>query len=182
VKFKISLKDENEFEQLVKELSESEFRSSADELTGAVTKEAGERLHAKIVGNFQNGRPDWPALSQVTAELKGHAQPLVDSGMLLRNITLTFVGETALVGIPDGAQYPDGTEVDLVASVMEDGAVIRVTERMRNFFAARGFPLRKETEVIMIPARPFFEPAVKELEDELPEILEEVFEKGKLLK
>ena len=43
--------------------------------------------------------------------------------------------------------------------------------------ASKGFPLRKETEVIVVPARPFFEPAVTELEAEMSDILEDASKK-----
>lgn len=174
MKLKISLEDAGEVDDLIKELTGAALEKT---LVGGVrqkVRDAATSLHQKLLQNIDNGRPDWPELSEVTRELKGSDKPLNDSGTLRQAIQLRFVGETALVGIPEGSAYPDGTPVDLVAGVMEEGAVIKVTDRMRAFFGGRGFPLRKDTQVIVIPARPFFEPAVKEFMDELVGMVAEV--------
>ena len=47
---------------------------------------------------------------------------------------------------------------------MEYGAVIRVTPKMRSYLGSQGIHLRKETETLRIPARPFIEDSTKEIE------------------
>ena len=64
----------------------------------------------------------------------------------------------------------------MIGAVHEDGATIPVTAGIRRFFASKGFPLRADTKFITIPARKWFEPAVKELEEYAPEILDPLFE------
>lgn len=169
--FKVKISGRQSLGAFIEELNAEGMKKHLDEVMPEVVQEVANRLWTKIVFNLQNGRADWPALSRVTEEIKGSAQPLRDQGDLQNAIRVAYIGQTALVGIPDGMQHRDGTDLQLIAAVMEEGAVITVTDRMRGWMAARGFPLRKDTQVIVIPARPFFEPAVREVEAELPEIL-----------
>ena len=54
-------------------------------------------------------------------------------------------------------RYSDGISVAEVARVQNYGANIRVTEKMRKWFAAQGFPLKESTQNIIIPPRPFMD-------------------------
>ena len=47
------------------------------------------------------------------------------------------------------------------ALIQEYGAVIPVTKKMRGWFLAQGFPLKKSTTEIIIPPRPFLRKALK---------------------
>lgn len=49
----------------------------------------------------------------------------------------------------------DGGEIGMIAAVHEYGAKIPVTQKMRGWFAANGYPLRKDTKYIIIPERSF---------------------------
>lgn len=172
MRLSIRLKPEAAFDGLLAELSGGSLQARLDAAMPGMVKAVAETMQRKVVANIENGRPDWPALSGMTVELKGHRQPLVDSGELLRSIQIQYVGETALVGIPDGMKRSDGAAMDEIAARMEDGTTFEVTEKMRRFFAAKGVSLRAETRFLVVPSRPFFEPAVEETREDLPEILE----------
>lgn len=53
-----------------------------------------------------------------------------------------------------GVIAPD-SELEMKAKVNEYGATIPVTDKMRGWFAANGYPLKKETKKIVIPERSF---------------------------
>lgn len=72
----------------------------------------------------------------------------------------------AKAGILKNKRYPgkDGKEgITLVenALIQEYGATIPVTDKMRKWFMAQGFPLRKDKTTIVIPPRPFLRTALK---------------------
>lgn len=62
------------------------------------------------------------------------------------------------VGIPKDAVSRDGDDLNMVAAVMEGGITISVSDKMRDYFAAQGRPLKQSTTHLEIPARPFLEP------------------------
>lgn len=173
---KVRIKSATGFERLIDDLE-----AAAGGMPGVmddVEMAAAETLKIRIQNAIEQGSPDWPELSKVTVTLKGHSRALEDTGTLKNSITVVKLDGSVLVGIPDEAVYPDGTPVSDIASLMEDGASIEVTDKMRGFMAAKGFPLRKETKYIVIPARSFFERALAEFETEdLPGIVEKASEK-----
>lgn len=175
--FNVKITNEREFDDLIDELSDRKLAASFERVMPDLTRRVGEELHRRIVENINNGRSEWPPLSGATKIIKGSEQPLIDTGQLLRSIQLQIGADSVLVGIPDGMIREDGTEMDLVAAVMEDGTVFEVTPGVRGFFAGHGIPLRKETRFIVVPPRPFFEPAVKAVEDLLPALIEEEMKK-----
>jgi hypothetical protein len=61
----------------------------------------------------------------------------------------------------------DDSELVTIARVHEYGAEIPVTPKMRAWFAANGFPLKKETTVITIPERSFLRSGYDENKDEI---------------
>ena len=50
----------------------------------------------------------------------------------------------------------------------EYGQNIKVTPKMRRYLAYKGFPVRKATEFINVPARPFFSEVKQEIEKKVP--------------
>lgn len=58
-------------------------------------------------------------------------------------------------------KYPNGLDVGKNALIQEYGAVIHVTDKMRKWFAAQGYPLKRTTTEIVIPPRPFLRKALK---------------------
>lgn len=51
--------------------------------------------------------------------------------------------------------YQAGSELEMIASVHEYGARIKVTDKMRGYLASQGLHLRAETTHIVIPERSF---------------------------
>jgi len=112
----------------------------------------------------------------LTAALKGSGKPLVDSGELFASIVSEDRRwDTALVGVLKNVRKRDkagkfipGATIK-VASILHSGATIKVTEKMRRYMAAMARkdpkhfrPIKPGTRVIVIPARPFLESAVKD--------------------
>ncbi len=98
----------------------------------------------------------------LTVALKGHSTPLVGEapGALRQSIdfdvpkwNIVDIGVLRRRTQPGGDGKPDDI-VDIAAAVHE-GATIKVTEKMRLFFAAIQHPLKASTTVIVIPGRPF---------------------------
>lgn len=73
---------------------------------------------------------------------------------------------TVEIGWFEDTKYSDGTSVAMVAEVQEFGATINVTEKMRGYFAANGFPLKKDKGQIVIPPRSFMRTTVDENQSE----------------
>lgn len=90
--------------------------------------------------------------------------------------TLKELGKSQIdVGIVGG-----DSEIAMIAAVHEFGCDIQVTDRMRGWFGANGYPLKKETTVIRIPERSFLRSGYDEnidkiagkVEEMLPAVLE----------
>ena len=75
-----------------------------------------------------------------------------------------------------------GGDMAMIGRVHEFGARIPVTPKMRKWFAAQGYPLRKETTHIVIPERSFirggFDASEKKFLEEAKKHLLEAFRKG----
>lgn len=113
---------------------------------------------------IDSGRPGWPPLSRMTIEMKGHSKPLVGAtrSEIRDGIKVIHQRENASIGIPEGAITAGGDKLDVIAVVQEFGAVISVTGKMRRWFASQGYPLRKDTKVIVVPRRALFKPVYEE--------------------
>jgi len=135
-----------------------------------LVEDVATTLHGHATDGVVRGRSEWPPLAAMTVAMKGHNKPLVDSGDFLRAIEMRRDGTTATVGV-HGGRGSKGQELGLVAIVMENGATVRVTDRMRGWFLVKGFPLSPATEFIRIPARPVFGPAMKETDEEMDRII-----------
>ena len=59
------------------------------------------------------------------------------------------------VGWREDTKYDENTPVYKIAAIQEYGARIPVTEKMRGWFLANGFPLSKDKKEIIIPPRAF---------------------------
>ena len=119
----------------------------------------------------------------LTAALKGSSLPLVDRGALMQSITsqVSSDGMEVLVGVFATGRVRAGRGSSSkasrvsIATILHEGAVIKVTPRMRAYFkrlasersgrTKRGrsldiAPLKASTTVIVIPARPFIREAI----------------------
>jgi len=128
-----------------------------------VVQALAERGAAILHEYFRQGGPaeqPWQQLSQVTINFKGHNIKLTRSGDLEHAIGVRMIDQnTWEYGI-----------YDWKASIHEYGVIIPVTDKMRGYMAAQGFPLSASTKFIKIPARPSMGPSFDQLMRELPEI------------
>jgi hypothetical protein len=163
-------------------------------------EELVERIQNQNVmrmGGAAHGRPrrfDTPLHPFTLYEKREKGQDLrtmIASGEYLNSIQVleTRVGKgryTYTVGIPADAQHSSGIAMRRLQRIQEYGAVIPVTPKMRAYLHYRGLHLRKDTNQIVIPARPHWMPtwmhfrrqykglakwASKELTKELAQIL-----------
>ena len=74
----------------------------------------------------------------------------------------SLAGKKIKVGIVGGE-----SDLSMIAAVHEYGTSIKVTPKMRGWFAANGYPLKKETTQIVIPERSFLRAGFDEHEDEV---------------
>jgi hypothetical protein len=148
------------------------------ELSGLVKsamKELADDVKKELVESIEKGDTAWPPLSETTRMISGRDKPLVNTGELMRAIQVQAGDKEALVGIliPKGES---GKDLETMASVAEGGAYIKVTDKMRTWFAAKGRPLRKTTTVIRVPPRPVFDPKVEFIEGKIDEIFGDVLD------
>jgi phage gpG-like protein len=103
-------------------------------------------------------------------------KPLIDHGDLVGSITHENPDlNTVWIGVKKGAKGKNGDMAN-IAAVHEFGCTIKVTDKMRRGFAARwksidgkGWGIRKETQYIVIPPRPFLAPTLND-----PEFLDKI--------
>lgn len=165
----VTLDKPKEFKQLQERLRKAQkaFRGKPMQ---KVLEQIANLARGLMASGIESGRPDWPPLSEVTQQMKGGARPLVDTSEMVDAIEAWKDGGEWYAGIPDSS--PAATR----AAVHENGAHIPVSDKMRVFFAAQGFPLRKDTRFVRIPARPWLKPAEKELDEFLADRLEDLME------
>jgi len=74
----------------------------------------------------------------------------------------------------------DDSELVMIAAVHEFGTEIQVTDKMRGWFAANGYPLKKETTKIVIPERSWlrsgYDENIDAITNKVQELLPEVLE------
>ena len=98
---------------------------------------------------------------QLTYDTRGHKDPALRStGELFRNVKIKKLANNSLFIGWD--EEPDVTK----AASTEFGAVIKVTPKIRAYFAWKKHPLRLSTKVLRIPARKFLLPAGKAIFDD----------------
>jgi phage gpG-like protein len=138
---------------------------------------AAEALRAEVIQGIRSKGSSFSspmqALHPFTVARKGSAHPLVDKGDMLGNIHTFQDGLEAGVGIQRSARNSRGGALVNIAAVHENGAVVTVTDKMRAYLHAVGLHLKPTTQTIIIPARPFFGPALKKAEPQVQEILQD---------
>lgn len=168
---KVRIAPFGKFRKLVRDLGTMEKRLYGERTDKALQTlaEAGKTF---IVAGIINKRENWKQLSEITKKLKGHDRILVDSGSFAAAMEYFREGKSWFAGLPEGAKGNKGKDLEMIGEVHEKGTSVKVTEKIRKFFFAIGFPLRDNTLYIVIPARPWFEPAVEELERHADKVLE----------
>ena len=151
--------------------------SFPDELKGieqALLRDLTEVTYKSVKAVFESGEKAFPPLSETTRWLRRQAgqgmTPRIASGDLLRALDYTIGDGEATIGIliPRGSK---GQDLEMIARIMEDGAMIRVTENMRRWFAAKGRPLKRTTLYIRVPPRPVFSSIGPEFDKQIDELV-----------
>ena len=139
-----------------------------------VVEDLAEIAYVSLQSFIEDQKDAFPTLSDVTKWFKQRTMKnpkvRVSSGDFLRAIRMDVEDGKAQVGIliPRGSR---GQDMEMLARVMEGGATVRVTSKMRRWFASQGKPLRKTTMYLRVPARPVFAPTVAEVEEQLPKVV-----------
>lgn len=169
-KFSLSLKG---FREFLNRLTPSAFERRLQGHVGKATKLNGliaERLVKKGIqsGNYAKNSP-------ATVAIKGSSKPLVDSSQLFRGITSAVERwDRAVIGVLKNARYMSkqgkkwqGSDLMSVAAILHYGCTVGVTDEMRKFFfhmasvePGKWKPLSPKTTTIVIPPRPYLNPAV----------------------
>lgn len=158
------------FDELRDRLDDKKFEKRLKREVAKATKRNALVAEAYIKRGINRGARYEPN-SVITIAIKGSSRPLVDTGALSASITSRVKWDVAFIGVLRSTQRKsrDGNSYDLlnVAFVVHEGAAIRVTDKMRRFFAlmarenpGRWFPIRPGTKIIRIPGRPFLEAAL----------------------
>lgn len=143
----------------------SSFEAEARFVQQLILEDLAEVVLVDLKKQIKDGDTAFP-LSELTKAMKQEdgddQRARVETGDFLRAIDKQVEAGKATIGIliPRGSK---GQDMEMLARVMEGGATIRVTERMRKWFAAQGKPLRKTTMALRIPPRPVFDPVNDEL-------------------
>lgn len=159
------------FQKLIRDLGRIE-QILEGKRTQAAMQQLAEAAKEFIVKGIESGRQEWADLNEVTAQMKGSNKTLVDSGSFVNAMTTWKEGKRWFAGLPEGAKGDKGQDLTLVGLVHERGATVPVTDGVRTFFAGKGFPLKPETRFLVVPPRPWFEPATKELAEYANEVLD----------
>lgn len=113
-----------------------------------------------------NFKPNHP----YTIAQKGSSKPLINKGDLVGSVNYKVLdNDRVFIGV--NRQTKNGKDVANIAAVHEFGCVIKVTPKMRAYLHHNGLHLKKSTEYIHIPPRPFLSPIFKS-----PEFLNKIAE------
>jgi hypothetical protein len=141
-------------------------------------RRAGERsaqlIKTKMEEFLLEGRAEWPENHPITVSMKGFNWPLMETGQLAQSITITTIERGSRIDYLIG--FPPGPAADKALNA-EFGKTIVVTDRMRRFMAANGFPLKSDTKVLFIPPRQLFQPAFDESRKEVQAAADDELEK-----
>ena len=168
--WRVEIHDKREWKELITTLQTVTKRSLAPILR-AVLITLTDEIYKTVMGYIEKGRSEWKPLSAVTIALKGSTKLLVDSGDYQKAIQIQRGDESAEVGIlvPHGSR---GQDLEQIARVIEGGAAIKVTEKIRKLFATVGIFLRMDTRTLYVPARPVFAPAIEQMEEDLEKLMD----------
>ncbi len=143
-------------------------------ITDKTAERTGQLVEAKIIEKIDRSDPSWAKLSSFTIEQKKSSKAWVDTGELRSLITykVSVKGKAyhVQVGIFSG-------EKAMIATVLEFGATINVTPKMRAYLHHIGMHLRKSTTTIRIPPRPLFRAVFDEEKGNLESIIEKILTK-----
>jgi len=174
-KVSIRIAPYGKYRKLIRDMQRAE-EILEGERTQKALKQLAEAGRDFIVQGITSTRGSWADLNDITKQLKGKDDILVDSGSFVDSMSVWQEGKRWYAGIPAGAKGDKGQDLTMVGLVHENGATVPVTEGVRGFFASRGVPLRADTQYLTIPPRPWFAPATEELDEYADEALAPVFD------
>lgn len=145
----------------------SEFDRRLRRLATRALQDAGEELADDIKLRILEGK-GMSKLHPWNIPLRGYKgepgnRPLLSHGDLLNSIAVRSAGPlAATVGVHRGAMMKNGEDIANIAVMNEEGASLKITDRMRGFLRARGLRVRSDKSHIRIPARPFVGPGYRD--------------------
>ena len=150
-----------DWDRLARTLDPRRLREALVREVGQATRRNALLVRTEIRDRIRGKR--YTANAALTVAIKGSSTPLVDTALLLQNVTDKVLSPfEAIVGVMRGAVAKDGGDLVNLGIVLHEGATVRVTAAMRRFFyfkaaeqPGRWFPLRATTQAITIPGRPF---------------------------
>ena len=150
-----------DWDKLARTLDPQRFRAAIEREVGQATRRNALLVRTEIRDRIRGRR--YSANAALTVAVKGSSTPLVDTALLLQNVTDRVLSPfEAIVGVMRGASAKDGGDLVNLGIVLHEGATVRVTEAMRRFFYAKAMenpdrwrPLRRSTVALTIPGRPF---------------------------
>jgi hypothetical protein len=103
----------------------------------------------------------WTPNSMMTILMKSGTLPLVSTGAMHDAIKAWKEPDGSWVGgIDPTLKHPEShLTIGTIAQILSSGMTISVTEPMRHYLAARGFPLKSTTVALTVPPRPFLQAA-----------------------
>lgn len=138
-------------------------------------QEAAEAIKVKMEEFFLEGRDAWPSNHPITIAFKGFDMPLMETGLTASSVTIFSVERGNRIDYLVG--FPPGPAADR-ALAAEFGRSVEVTETMRRFMAAQGFPLKADTKVLYIPHRQIFQPAFDDSRPKIQQAADEAIERA----
>jgi len=141
------------------------------EIINKAAQQSGRFMEARIVEKIDRGDPNWPKLSEFTIAQKKSTKAWVDIGELGSLITYKVMAEGQIYHVQVGI-FED--KHAMIASVLEFGATIMVTPKMRAYLHYLGLHLKTDTAAIHIPARPLFRTTFDEQVDNLEHVIEKL--------
>lgn len=174
-KFQIRIAPYGKYRKLIRDMQRTE-EIFEGERTQKALKQLAEAGRDFIVNGILGSRKAWQGLSEITKQIKGNDFLLVDTGRFVTSMQVWKEDQRWYAGIRRGAKGKKGEDLTLIGIVQEEGATIPVTDGVRRFFAAKGIPLRKDTKFLVVPPRPWFAPAMAELNEYANEILGPFFD------
>ena len=184
-KTKASVRGKADIKQFFQIIDDSAFEIARRELLGIATATARE-IQARILnqnmpgmggrahGRTRNFNTPLHPFTLEQKELKGYdKRTLIARGDYVNNIGVVEIkkgkGYTYRVGFRKNIKIGD-LPIDVLGRIMEYGARIKVTPKMRAYLHYKGLHLKKKTDYIIIPARPHFMPVFLRIKRELKEI------------
>ena len=136
-------------------------RNAADEVGEVLVRMARDGIESQNPGGAI-----WSELHPWTVMNAGGRTEALTGLIPLVSYRIEDSGRVVWFGIgPEAGRTAEGTPWSLVARVLEYGATVHVTPAMRAYLHAHDMHLRPDTEVIVIPPRPWIAPTLRDAQE-----------------